>query len=677
MAKSLLDSGKLNKRVTIIPLNKIVPKAVLPEKIKAAKEIDRQSQVAISLVGFEASLEAAMQYIFGGTFICEGTAGRDDPKPTLHSPLLCVCPFYGAFVDKQLASMITFDKRIQTRTVTLQGDVYDPSGTMTGGSTSKSGSILAKLASYKQVRAEHDRLMEKLRALDQQIEASSKHARDVKGMHNQLELKQHELATMQRQLDTNPMGKLLNRHASLKQSLNALERDLEALKKQKHAIDGRVREAESDWKDLMHGDRAGKLKELAKNLKSKHQQLSKETASLAALQKASLSLEAELGLLSKNQEAGEHNLHALVQGIDLLIKEIEEGDGRLAGALASANQATDMFEAESKYLRHYDQQVSTLEDRRLVIQAQAEQLTVQRRQLGDELTRHQQEGDQLTGHLQGLIKDNPWIKKEQEQFGQPDGAFHFSPALVNEAKRKARVLGEQFHHLRRTINVDVMEMIDRVESKEAALRQMINTVKKDRVKIVDTIDKLNGYKLETLTQTWQRVNEDFGAIFAELLPPAGANWCKLEPPEGQSLTDGLDIKVCLGSVWKASLSELSGGQRSVVALSLILAMLQFKPAPMYILDEVDAALDASHTQNIGKLLKTRFKGSQFIVVSLKEGMFTNANVLFRTSFKDGVSVVERIEQQQQEGSGTVNPTSKGTAAKGAKQTRHPAAAITA
>lgn len=56
-----------------------------------------------------------------------------------------------------------------------------------------------------------------------------------------------------------------------------------------------------------------------------------------------------------------------------------------------------------------------------------------------------------------------------------------------------------------------------------------------------------------------------------------------------------------------------------------MALLQFKPAPMYILDEVDAALDLSHTQNIGRLIKTRFKGSQFIVVSLKDGMFQNAN----------------------------------------------------
>ena len=77
---------------------------------------------------------------------------------------------------------------------------------------------------------------------------------------------------------------------------------------------------------------------------------------------------------------------------------------------------------------------------------------------------------------------------------------------------------------------------------------------------------------------------------------------------------------------------------------------------MYILDEVDAALDLSHTQHIGHLFRTRFHGSQFIVVSLKEGLvrtviaqqpeslltvlrqFTNANVLFRTRFRDGTSI---------------------------------------
>jgi structural maintenance of chromosome 2 len=158
------------------------------------------------------------------------------------------------------------------------------------------------------------------------------------------------------------------------------------------------------------------------------------------------------------------------------------------------------------------------------------------------------------------------------------------------------------------------------------------------------------------------------------------------------------VQVAFGKVWKQSLLELSGGQRSLVALSLVLSLLRFKPAPVYILDEIDAALDLSHTQarragggrvatewrggdggaraqpaqlpasastlhehyppfhrsqfrsapvnpplpqNIGAMIKSHFQQSQFLVVSLKEGMFSNANVLFRTKFVDGVSTIAR------------------------------------
>ena len=160
----------------------------------------------------------------------------------------------------------------------------------------------------------------------------------------------------------------------------------------------------------------------------------------------------------------------------------------------------------------------------------------------------------------------------------------------------------------------------------------------DKAKIEAVISELDVKKAQALQTTWVKVNRDFGSIFSMLLPGTHA---KLEPPEGAGVAEGLEVKVSFNGVWKESLTELSGGQRSLLALSLILALLLFKPAPMYILDEVDAALDLSHTQNIGLMLRTHFSSSQFIVVSLKEGMFNNANVIFRTKFVDGVSAVMR------------------------------------
>lgn len=223
-------------------------------------------------------------------------------------------------------------------------------------------------------------------------------------------------------------------------------------------------------------------------------------------------------------------------------------------------------------------------------------------------------------------------------FGKVD-EFNFDQ--VPEAQLRLQALTVQLNSLRRSINPNVMDMIERLEAKESSLKAMLSTVHHDKTKIASTISTLDDFKREALERTCSQVDADFGAIFADLLPGA---FCRLE-----AVPEGLEIRVQLGGVWKESLTELSGGQRSLTALALILALLRFRPAPMYILDEVDAALDLSHTQNIGNLLKRRFRGSQFIVVSLKEGMFTNANVLFRTRFRDGVSSVERHAQEEVEG----------------------------
>lgn len=123
-----------------------------------------------------------------------------------------------------------------------------------------------------------------------------------------------------------------------------------------------------------------------------------------------------------------------------------------------------------------------------------------------------------------------------------------------------------------------------VEKKESDLKKMLSTVLKDKEKIEDTIEELDRYKRDALQKTWEKVNgygnsftviapslthlcSDFGGIFAELLP---GNFAKLQPPEGQDLVQGLEVKVQLGTVWKQSLTELSGGQRYDTAISEIL-----------------------------------------------------------------------------------------------------------
>jgi len=245
--------------------------------------------------------------------------------------------------------------------------------------------------------------------------------------------------------------------------------------------------------------------------------------------------------------------------------------------------------------------------------------------------------------LQDMVEQHEWIKEDRKFFNQPNTHYDFQATDPKEAGERIKKLEATKDKLSKNVNMRAMNMLGKAEEQCTDLVKKKKIVEEDKKKITLVIKELDEKKKQALRTAWDQVNKDFGSIFSKLLPGTTA---KLEPPQGQDVLDGLEVKVAFGGKWKDSLSELSGGQRSLVALSLILSLLLFKPAPLYILDEVDSALDLSHTQNIGQMLKDHFQHSQFIVVSLKDGMFNNANVLFRTKFVDGMSTVSRTAQDQ-------------------------------
>ena len=246
------------------------------------------------------------------------------------------------------------------------------------------------------------------------------------------------------------------------------------------------------------------------------------------------------------------------------------------------------------------------------------------------------------------MNEHKWLaseESEESEEGKEGGDYDFKRVKMEEVHSRVVALEEEQEQLGRRLNKKVLGMMEKAESEYEELLKKREIIEKDKSQIEKVIEELDVKKKETLATTYAKVNRDFGSIFSTLLPDASA---RLEPSNGNVL-EGLEVRVAFGGKEKESLSELSGGQRSLLALSLVLSLLLFKPAPMYILDEVDAALDLSHTQNIGRMLQKHFGQSQFIVVSLKEGMFTNANVLFRTKFVDGVSTVTRTVGQVEEG----------------------------
>jgi structural maintenance of chromosome 2 len=183
---------------------------------------------------------------------------------------------------------------------------------------------------------------------------------------------------------------------------------------------------------------------------------------------------------------------------------------------------------------------------------------LEQQKLGHQIEKFHKEQEAAAQTLKALEKEHDWIADECDNFGRSGSPYDFKGQNMAECKSTLKNLKERFQGMKNKINPKVMNMIDSVEKKEVSLKNMMRTVIKDKRKIEETIVSLDEYKKEALRKTWEKVNGDFGNIFNELLP---GSFAKLDPPEGKSISDGLEVKVCLGKVWKQSLTELSGGQR--------------------------------------------------------------------------------------------------------------------
>jgi structural maintenance of chromosome 2 len=210
-----------------------------------------------------------------------------------------------------------------------------------------------------------------------------------------------------------------------------------------------------------------------------------------------------------------------------------------------------------------------------------------------------------------MKKKYPWIEQERHLFGNENAGYGFNKSdfNANEVNRRVERLKSTKASLAKTVNMRANIMLSDKEKESQELSRKRLIIATDRKKLIEYMDEVDNKKKDALNEAWKKINTDFGSIFSTFLPNSNA---RLVAPEGKTVLDGLEVKVAFGDVWKESLTELSGGQRSLVALSLILALLKFNPAPLYILDEVDAALDQSHTQNTGIMIRKHFRNSQVL-----------------------------------------------------------------
>ncbi|OWR45652.1 Structural maintenance of chromosomes protein 2 [Danaus plexippus plexippus] len=616
-SKLLLQRGQLQSRTTIIPLNRISSQPLSRETVALAQKIGggpSEVQLALDLIDFPPSLRPAMSWVFGNTLVCSSL---------------------------EAARRVTFDPRVRCRSVTLDGDVFDPAGTLSGGARARGGSLLLELKDLKHLErqlAEEDELLATLtRDLDSMQHAADQHA----ALQQRLEMSRHALAVSEERAASTATAQLHAEIQALKDNVARLTAAVEEDGRTRQETAARARELELKVKDIK-GHRERRYKKAEEELKLAKKEAEQHTASWRQREQEHDTLRLELDELRRAVDCGQQALErARDSG-----RELEEALERAREIHdAHANEVKEIqtkIKIQKAEIASRSGEVAALTKGRDELLGRNRDLELDVKQLEYRCRELQQEAAEGERKIKSLVVENPWIPSERQYFGLSGGAFEFGRDVSSGGARLAQ-LRDRKDRLARGLNARAHTLLGKEEEQYQDVMRKKKIVEADRAKLVQVMAELDDKKRRTLLTACEQVNRDFGSIFSSLLPGAQA---RLTPPPGQNVLDGLEVKIGFNNTWKESLGELSGGQRSLVALSLVLALLLFRPAPLYILDEVDAALDLSHTQNIGRMLKEHFTHSQFIIVSLKDGMFNNANVLFRTRFADGMSAVTRTDNRR-------------------------------
>jgi len=225
--------------------------------------------------------------------------------------------------------------------------------------------------------------------------------------------------------------------------------------------------------------------------------------------------------------------------------------------------------------------------------------------------------------------------KEFEQFNQ----FDIESLKLRQSKVEieARIKRNEDSIIRiGSVNMKALEVYDKVKDEYDKINVKVEQLESEKTQILNIIASIDRKKKVSFLKVFDEINKGFSENMLKL---AGKNaYMELENKQSP-FEGGVDIVVKLGKGKYLDVNSLSGGERTMAALSLIFAIQEMRPYYFYIFDEIDAALDKRNSERLSGLLKTYIKNAQYIMITHNDSLISDSPVLFGVSMQEGKSKV--------------------------------------
>ena len=538
--------------------------------------------------------------------------------------------------DIDSAAAIAKKYGYRVKVVSLDGQVVNPGGSLTGGSLVKSAGLLSRSGDIKALESEVNKLTEKANATEKAFNEAKESAAAVKA---DITAENAEITTANEDkiralAELKRLGDLkTNLETSLKQLSDEITSGEEKLKRLKEISAAAARAiAELDGKKSLVQSEIDKMTGGRDNLNAEREKAAEE---ITAAKLAVIELQKDAEALEKSAE----DLRAMIAGraerLKAIEKEIAQFELKNADLLFKTEQSAAKNEEIKLKIAESEQNIKELLEKRnqtekagLELRTSEREQTSQREKIGGELARLTERKEVMLKEYDDVIRklydEYQLTRSEAEKIGIHIEKPSEAKKELAEIKSKIRGLGN--------VNVSAIEEYKEVSERYEFMSAQINDVETTRAELHKLINQLTHQMQDIFTEGFNKINENFSKTFTELFGGGSASLTLSEPEN--VLESGIDINVKLPGKNVPSLDGLSGGEKALIALSIYFAIMRVNAPPFCFLDEVDTALDDINVDRFADYMKRSDFSTQFICVTHRRGTMEAADMLYGVTMQE-------------------------------------------
>ena len=542
--------------------------------------------------------------------------------------------------DLNCATTIAKKYSYRFKIVTLDGQVVNAGGSLTGGSLNRNTGLLSRANEIETLKKQTAVLEQKSKdAENRSIEIS----REYSALEAQLLGSRADLSNLRQDLVRLEAEKracdneLANAGASVENSMNEItncRRRIETLEKDKNSAKQLL--VELNKKILAAEEKVNELTGSRAELTKKREEISLQ---LQNLRLEIVSSQKDIDALNSDivfaKSTGNENLERkaeLNQEIERIKSVILEKTEFINSTNAEIEELIANQNERSKAIEKINADREQLEKRSAEIRTIERDKTSERETSGRELARLEERKINIQKQYDDIIS-KLWEEYELTRREAEDCAVEIDDSKqaqrrLNELKQKIRSLGN--------VNVSAIEEYKEVSERYEFMSAQVNDVEKSKKEIEKLITDLTKQMKKVFVESFDQINKNFTYTFKELFGGGTAS-LSLADPEN-ILTSGIDILVHPPGKIVINLEALSGGEKALVAIALYFAIMKVRPAPFCVMDEIEAALDDVNVYRFAAYLRRMTDNTQFILITHRRGTMEEADVLYGVTMQDeGIS----------------------------------------